>query len=458
LVSPAGDGRFVLQHDPSKCVVLDSPEAQVGHKLQRGSCLSGSPFAFIREDDGVLMHLASHPGKCWTVNMKGKVGEVYVWDCVNKFRSHAEMKFVVPFGEATAAGPLLWMSRTNLCLDKRDTSVLQLLPCGDSRGSAATWYVPANQPTPKVHYAVDSSKCVGINAPPDASDFEVNGQKLILVDCSDPRVFLLDKFGTTATTTTATRTAHEARTTFPRAHHDVTSIPTTTETTTTTTTPTTTVTTVSQRPVGPWMPRFEFPLSFEYDTAGTCPLGWTCNGPRVQVCDVPTDISACNHPGLAGQEGKHYFTVGNDFDCGNATSQTFLLPLRIDRIAFRRSGGADDGSGLYVKRHGDDTVLCAADTTGNNSNAFIADFCTGLSRYAGTQVYIFLRDNQSKAWGKVLVDDIRLQDANGVDIDTRAGVEPASVATSTQRVPVDTGTTLPVTPDTTKSGYTWTFR
>merc|ERR1711920_987919 len=217
---------------------------------------------------------------------------------------------------------------------------------------------------------------------------------------------LLDKYHTTATTTTTTMTV------------------TTLSITTTHSFATTVTTTISQRAIGPWRPPFEFPLSFEEDAPGSCPKGWTCTGKNAKVCNVPFISMTCNHPGLVGQHGSHYLTVANDFDTGNVTSGIFVLPEHLDRIHFRRSGGADKGSGFFLKRAHDHKVLCAADNSGANSNIFVDDACTGLSQYVGQQAYILLSDSQSSSWGKVLIDDIRLQNAAGMDIDTRVGALP----------------------------------
>merc|ERR1712187_542887 len=203
---------------------------------------------------------------------------------------------------------------------------------------------------------------------------------------------------------------------------------TTTATMVTSTTATTTRGSSTTTKFGPWDAPFDFPISFEHDQIGLCPRGWTCKGKNIRVCNVPYKTVICNHPGLEGQHGHHYFTIGNDFDTGNATSVDFTLPRGADRLSFRRSGGADKGSGLFVKRVHDDEVLCVADKQGNNSNTFHDDACPNLSKHAGERVYILIKDNQASPWGKVLVDDIHLQNAFGMDIVTTHGLVPGATS------------------------------
>jgi hypothetical protein len=101
-------------------------------------------------------------------------------------------------------------------------------------------------------------------------------------------------------------------------------------------------------------------------------------------------------------------TVGDDFGKGTATSVVFTLPPGIDHISFKRSGGADGNSGFYLRRSSDGHVLCSSEQ-GRDTNVFFDDSCDGLRGFGGVNVFIEIKDSQSSAWGKVLVDDIRLR-------------------------------------------------
>jgi hypothetical protein len=106
--------------------------------------------------------------------------------------------------------------------------------------------------------------------------------------------------------------------------------------------------------------------------------------------------------------------VGDDFGKGKATSVVFTLPPGIDHISFKRSGGADGNSGFYLRRSSDGHVLCSSEA-GRDTNIFFEDSCDGLRGFGGVNVYIEIKDSQSSAWGKVLIDDIRLiEDDAGV--------------------------------------------
>jgi len=169
--------------------------------------------------------------------------------------------------------------------------------------------------------------------------------------------------------------------------------------------------------------RSSFPLSFERTAEGACPVGWTCTKGAL-VCAIISKRPGCMNPHDAGAEGRHYFAVGSDLGVASAQSLPFVLPAGIDRICFRRSGGADFGSGLYLISQQSGLILCRAET-GTDTNMFFDDYCRGLAGLAGETVYIELRDSQRSGWGKVLIDDIHLQDVLGRDLDAmHLGVTP----------------------------------
>mmetsp|Transcript_67145 Transcript_67145/g.190427 ORF Transcript_67145/g.190427 Transcript_67145/m.190427 type:complete len:114 (+) Transcript_67145:111-452(+) len=100
---------------------------------------------------------------------------------------------------------------------------------------------------------------------------------------------------------------------------------------------------------------------------------------------------------------------------GSATSIAFYLPFEINKITFKRSGGANAGSGFYLHLNRNSSVICSSENS-VNTNAFSTDSCMNIARYAGEAVYISLVDLHRSLWGKVLIDDIRLKDRAGADI------------------------------------------
>jgi len=157
-----------------------------------------------------------------------------------------------------------------------------------------------------------------------------------------------------------------------------------------------------------------FPLSFERSAEWSCPDGWHCTG-DAGVCRVGSISGLCLHPGVNGTDGAKYLVVGNDKGVGTATSPVFVLPDRIDNIVFRRSGGANRGSGFFLHSKTDGRLLCSAEN-GTNTNAFFEEQCKGLSGHGGEPVFIHLRDTQKSDWGKVMIDDIHLRDAFGMEL------------------------------------------
>jgi len=74
-------------------------------------------------------------------------------------------------------------------------------------------------------------------------------------------------------------------------------------------------------------------------------------------------------------------------------SSNFILPVGISRIYLLRAGGADAGSGLYLRYASNDSIICSAEN-GADTNTFFINTCDGLSGLDGERVYIELRDSQ----------------------------------------------------------------
>jgi len=163
--------------------------------------------------------------------------------------------------------------------------------------------------------------------------------------------------------------------------------------------------------------RMHFPTSFEDSGDGLCPVGWTCLG-AAGACRTVTSVHRCLNPGLTGSQGGAYLSMGRDFETGLAMSPAFVLPSGAESIRFLRGGGADGGSGLYVRRLKDGVIVCSSESNVSpDTNAFVVNWCPGLALHAGEAVYIVVRDIQRSIWGKVLVDDIHIIDAKGGDLD-----------------------------------------
>ena len=148
-------------------------------------------------------------------------------------------------------------------------------------------------------------------------------------------------------------------------------------------------------------------FTFEYDDLGSCPVCWTCDDDSITYISDRRQFTS---------DGEKIFEIGHDASVGRAVSGIIILPTGIDHVQFLRSGGADAGSGLYVKRMSDDSTLCIAEN-GENENVMFEDSCTGLGIYSGELVYIELLDTQNSAWGKTWIDNIRFQDSSNNNID-----------------------------------------
>jgi len=137
-----------------------------------------------------------------------------------------------------------------------------------------------------------------------------------------------------------------------------------------------------------------------------------------------------------------FFCLGCDSDVGSATSVPFVLPVGTSRVEFLRAGGADAGSGLYVK-DASGSVLCAAET-GTKTDTFFDDSCIGLESFGGEIVHLYLADAHTSGWGNAYFDDIKVVDANGVAVSISQMVT-SFTATETTRSSSTTTSTVAAT-------------
>lgn len=145
-------------------------------------------------------------------------------------------------------------------------------------------------------------------------------------------------------------------------------------------------------------------LDFEEGSLGSCPYNWTCTSDAMLASIY--DGAGCSVSG-GDYSGLQYAKAGCDSTVGSLTSTSFVLPDNIVSVSFLRAGGADAGSGFYLKKVLDDSVLCSSEN-GADTDTFFVDSCGGLVGQDGVEVYIFIRDNQNSGWGKVYVDNIQL--------------------------------------------------
>ena len=156
-------------------------------------------------------------------------------------------------------------------------------------------------------------------------------------------------------------------------------------------------------------------FDFEDTAIDSCPSGWTCTG-DARVVSRYTCVSGCGTP-LPNAQGEQYFSIGGDGDTGTAQSPTFELPSDAQSLEFLRCGGADSPSGVSVHRESG-SVVCSS-SRGDDTDSFFWDSCD-VSSAAGERVYVRIVDSQSSYWGKVFVDNIRL-DGGGDGCDDSGG-------------------------------------
>jgi len=163
-------------------------------------------------------------------------------------------------------------------------------------------------------------------------------------------------------------------------------------------------------------------IDFEDDTLGTCPEYWICD-------DVSITYIFGKNRWKITPDGEKLFNIGKDSQIGKAVSYTFVLPDEIDHIQYLHAGGADSGSGFWVKRLRDRASLCHS-MDGTNTDTLFEVSCDGLAAYAGETVYFQAEDNQDSDWGKVMIDYIRLQDVNNNNLPFCFETSPITVGPS----------------------------
>ena len=147
-------------------------------------------------------------------------------------------------------------------------------------------------------------------------------------------------------------------------------------------------------------------MDFEEGAIEECPHGWTCTG-SATVHSASSIDGGC--PIDSGIHGSHAFSLGCDQTKGSGISSAFTLPENVAKLRFRRSGGANSPSGLYVLLESNDATIGQSNQGHDTDEMFDTDI--NLSGYGGQRVYLYATDDQSSSWGKVAIDYIRFLDS-----------------------------------------------
>eukprot|EP00929_Paragymnodinium_shiwhaense_P093305 TRINITY_DN5343_c4_g1_i1.p1 TRINITY_DN5343_c4_g1~~TRINITY_DN5343_c4_g1_i1.p1 ORF type:complete len:5356 (-),score=897.12 TRINITY_DN5343_c4_g1_i1:93-15986(-) len=225
--------------------------------------------------------------------------------------------------------------------------------------------------------------------------------------------------------------------------------PTTTSTTSTSTTSTSTTTTA--------MPICDFDWTFDSDTLHEDPKCWRCtpgyrhDDPRLNhggggYVDDGSASMYDGNPMNFGLAGKFLF-MGGDQDVSMCTSEKFRLPGGISEITWKRSGGADPPSGVYLYDEFG-TIICPHHMAGltdatspvrrrrrragppvrrrrrsgppaPDQDYWYTDRCSNLEGLDFKVVYLTVRDVHNIShglWGKVVVDDFKFLDSTGSEL------------------------------------------
>ena len=131
-------------------------------------------------------------------------------------------------------------------------------------------------------------------------------------------------------------------------------------------------------------------LTFEEESPGECPSGWTCNGSAITANVTSLLVCQCNlDPCTSGSCG-YIFLIANDYDIGSATSDYFPVPSNAVEIIWQRSGGSEDG-GVIVQDDNGNTICDVRD--GTDTNTMFQQNCD-LNGYGGECIRIYAWDAQ----------------------------------------------------------------
>jgi len=171
-------------------------------------------------------------------------------------------------------------------------------------------------------------------------------------------------------------------------------------------------------------------IDFEDGIPDTCPEYWKCDD--VTSARLYNGYSlASPHVNYNTTDGDFMFIIGTDWQIGKAISWPLVLPDGIDHVQYLHGGGADSGSGFWLKKAANNATLCHS-MEGTNTDTLIEASCDGLTDYSGETVFFQAEDNQVSGWGKVMIDNIRLQDVNNKNLEFC--FEPSGIPTVSPNV------------------------
>jgi hypothetical protein len=131
--------------------------------------------------------------------------------------------------------------------------------------------------------------------------------------------------------------------------------------------------------------------------------GWTLSGTAFGT--APSDGTAwANAPSITGVQGRYFvnsYRDSSDAPVGSARSDTFTIDG--DVVHFMIAGGASPNTALELWVDGKRVRT----SSGRNSEELVPIGWT-VEEFAGRPAYFVIRDDESTAWGHIVLDDIRL--------------------------------------------------
>lgn len=148
-----------------------------------------------------------------------------------------------------------------------------------------------------------------------------------------------------------------------------------------------------------------------------------------------------------GVDGRGFLALGDDDTRGRAVSASFYVPKQAYWFAWRRGGGADPPSGLFLRRKVDKKPICGpTGAHGEDTNDLRSRRCDlrafQASKYASEPVFVEVRDVSEGGWAKVQVDHLRFlgEDAASEIPPLRCPLTTTTVSTTTTTKSTTTGT------------------
>ena len=134
-------------------------------------------------------------------------------------------------------------------------------------------------------------------------------------------------------------------------------------------------------------------FNFEDADVESCPSGWTCSG-EAKVHSAQSIGSHC--PITGGMQGSKALSLGCDNQQGEAVSNPITLPNAITSLRFKRSGGADSPSGVYVLAGSRDGAVIGESHNGQDTDVMF-DVDISLVGYGGATVVIVANDKRAQS-------------------------------------------------------------